>query len=237
MDTTLVSNPVCKKDSTSPQLQFITSTFNISKKLTPPNRANQQHLDSSRKESFDSSASNLSQTARMRITAPFNSPDLYRSQKNTYEGLIGTLRVNDYSKIGRNTYSVSEFNEFKNKLLRNHPKMGLSNKDSDKTVIYDFNTYRNMKANAMIKENPYMSSSFSLGKNTMPMLKSHQIKSMYDTLNNQNHKNADLANHLISNFSQIRHVSFSDLKRFNLMKRRAQNENPLTPSLMIKKLS
>ena len=205
--------------------------------MTPPNRANQQNLDSSRKESSDSSASNLSQTARTRITAPFNSPDLYRSQKKHYEGLIGTLRVSDYSKLGRNTYTVSEFNEFKNKLLRNHPKMGLSNKDSDKTVIYDFNTYRNMKANAMTKENPYMSSSFSLGKNTMPMLKSHQIKSMYDTLNNQNHKNADLANHLISNFSQIRQVSFSDLKRFNLMNRRAQNENPLTPSLMIKKLS
>ena len=142
------------------------------------------------------------------------------------------MRVNDYSKIGRNTYTVSEFNEFKNKLLRNHPKMGLS-KDSDKTVIYDFNTYSRMKAN---NENLYMAPSYTLGKKTIPMLKSHQIKSMYDTLNNQNHKNDDLANHLISNFSQIRQISFNDLKRFNLMHRRMQNDNPLTPSLMIKKL-
>ena len=85
----LFNNGIPKKDSVSPQLQFITSTLNISKKLTPLNQAKQQNLDSSRKESSDSTASNQSQTTRVHITAPYNSPDLYRSHKNTYEGLIG----------------------------------------------------------------------------------------------------------------------------------------------------
>ncbi len=234
-----INNVVLKKDnsnSASPQLQFITNTLNISKKLTVSIQANQQNLESSRKESSDSTSSYRSNTARMRITAPCNSPDLYRSHKTTYEGLIGSLRVHDYSKLGRNTYTVSEFNEFKNKLLRNHPKMGTSTKDAEKTVIYDFNTYKNMKANTTSNENRFVAP-YVLPKKAIPILKSHQIKSMYDTLNSQNHKNDDLANHLISNFSQLRQVSFTDLKRFNQMHRRAQNTNPLTPTLLIKKLN
>ena len=227
--SSLVGNIIYKKEkSPRQQLHYITSTLNMSKKIFPLNPT-KEAPDTYRKESSDSTTSNAK---RLRIIPPFNSPDLYRNH-NSYESVIGSIKVNEHSKLGKNSYTVSEFNEFKNKLLRNNPKMGISNKSNEKTIIYDFNTYKKLQSEIVVTSE----SRFTTTTKKTPFLKSHQIKSIYDSINfRSNRKNDELANHLVTNFGQLRQVSLTELKRFNLMNKKTPHENVILESLMIKKL-
>ena len=108
--------PVQKKVcfSSTSQLQFITDVFSVTKKVSKTEKL--EETDVSKKEP---SISTYSIPSRMRIKASYT-PDLYLQHKYTaYETIIGTFRVDSNLKMGRNSYTTAEFNEFKNKLLKN----------------------------------------------------------------------------------------------------------------------
>ena len=241
LSDSLQSSSINKKGtSSSSQLQFVTDVFSVTKKVSQATKAENVE-DTTRKES---SSSSYCGPSRMRTKAPYNTPDLYRTYRNIgYESIIGTLRADSNFKINRNSYSIAEFNEFKNKLLKNHPKMGLSNKNTDKTIIYDFNTFKNLQSSnggfqveARAKPS-YSSSSTAIFSKKVPLLK-NQIKSIYDTVHHKKYlKNDLLANHLISNLSQMRELSLSDLKQFNYLNKRRPKNDAFSPSLTVKKIN
>ena len=111
----------------------------------------------------------------------------------------------------------------------------MANKSSDKTVIYDFNTYKNLQSShgIPIESQAKHSNNFTLAKR-VPFLKS-QIKSVYDSTHHPK-RNKEALNS-VNNFSQMSDISLTDLKRLNNLSRQKQHENLLSPSLTIKKLN
>ena len=164
-----INNPApnARNILTSPvqQLQLITEQFNSSKMMPTyamPTLNHRTSVAASQRAASSTSSKAASrfkaayEQKQLRSKSPYSVSkssvqpiDSYRAPKSSngyaYENSIASSSMETHRSIGRHTFTTADFNKFKNKLLKNHPRLGYFNSfasNNDANAIIDTNFSR-----------------------------------------------------------------------------------------------
>lgn len=243
-------DPTRSLSSPVQQLQLITDQYNPTKVMptyTMPilnNRSSVASLQRAASSTSTQAATRFKvaydqKLQKLRSKSPYSPSkssvqpiDSYRAKSTIgYGGESSSSSIESHRSTGRHTYTTAEFNKFKNKLLRNHPRMGYFNSFASNN---NTNSIIDASNDKLINSGLIVNSSVSKkASEQQPQLSTSQIKSIYETVQHQTLvSNINLNN----NTQQIKTKSAVELKRSNYLNRVRHTENFLSSSLTIKKL-
>lgn len=137
-------NPKRSLSSPVQQLQLITDNHLLNR-MTPtyamPNLTNRASMATLQRAASSTSTQAASRfkaaydqkTQKLRSKSPYSPSkssihpipiDSYRAKSSCYGGESSTSSIESHRSIGRHSYTTAEFNKFKNKLIKNHPRIG-----------------------------------------------------------------------------------------------------------------
>jgi hypothetical protein len=248
-------DPTRSLSSPVQQLQLITDQYNPTKPMLPtypgmPTLNNRSSVASLQRAASSTStqAANRFKAAydqklqKLRSKSPYSPSkssvghhpiDSYRAAKSTmggYGGESSSSSMESHRSTGRHTYTAAEFNKFKNKLLKNHPRLsyfGSFASNNNTNTIIDASNDKLLNAGLVVNSN------ISTKASQQQQLSTSQIKSIYESVQHQTLvSNVNLNN----NTHHSKTKSAVELKRSNYINRLRHTENFLSSSLTIKKL-